>query len=167
MTAQQRKAWQEPMVWLMAGIPALTVVAGIATLIIALQSGPMDMIPASVQRVAQAQTLDSAEDRTAAEGNFRAFLIIDQAVQPWSIRVKTVPATLAQKDMHVVFVHPNRADRDIDVLLPANAESTAMSKALDFKSQQVLLRDSGKTWRLVGVFDGQSNVTLTPALQAR
>ena len=58
---ETRKAWQEPMVWLMVGIPALTVVAGFATLIIALQSGPMDMVPASVQRVSQAQTLDGAE----------------------------------------------------------------------------------------------------------
>lgn len=164
---EARKAWQEPMVWLMAGIPVLTVFAGIATLIIALQSGPMDPVPASVQRVAQAQTLNGAEDRAAADGNFRAFLIIDQTVQPWSIRVKTVPLSLADKDMHLVFVHPNRAERDIDVLLPAKAASTAMPKLLDFKAQQVMLRDAGNSWRLVGVFDGQSNVTLTPALQAQ
>lgn len=163
----QRKAWQEPMVWLMAGIPALTVVAGIATLVIALQSGPMDMVPASVQRVSQAQTLNSAEDLTAADGNYRAYMIIDQNVQPWSISVKTVPATLADSDIHVVFVHPNRADRDIDVLLPANAASAVMTRALDFNAQQIMLRDAGKTWRLVGMYDGQPNVTLTPALQAQ
>lgn len=164
---ETRKAWQEPMVWLMVGIPALTVVAGIATLIIALQSGPMDMDPASVQRVSQAQTLDSAEDRTATEGNFRAFLIIDKQSKPWSISVKTVPMSLAGKDMHLVFVHPNRAELDIDVLLPARATATAMPKLLDFKAQQIMLRDAEKTWRLVGSYDGQSNITLTPALSAQ
>ena len=133
---EQRKAWQEPMVWLMAGIPALTVVAGIATYCIARQSGPMDMDPASVQRISK----------------------------PWSISLKTVPMSLAEKDMHLVFVHPNRAERDIDVLLLANAKSTTMSKPLDFKAQQIMLRDAEKTWRLVGSYNDQSNITLTPAL---
>ena len=152
---EQRKAWQEPMVWLMAGIPALTVVAGIATYFIARQSGPMDMDPASVQRISQAQTLESTEDRTATDRNYRAFLIIDK---------QTVPMSLAEKDMHLVFVHPNRAERDIDVLLLANAKSTTMSKPLDFKAQQIMLRDAEKTWRLVGSYNDQSNITLTPAL---
>ena len=161
---EQRKAWQEPMVLLMAGIPALTVVAGIATYFIARQSGPMDMDPASVQRISQAQTLESTEDRTATDRNYRAFLIIDKQSKPWSISLKTVPMSLAEKDMHLVFVHPNRAERDIDVLLLANAKSTTMSKPLDFKAQQIMLRDAEKTWRLVGSYNDQSNITLTPAL---
>lgn len=165
--SEARKAWQEPMVWLIAGIPALTVVAGITTLVIALQSGPMDMVPAHVERVGKAQTLDSPEDRAAAEGNFRAFLIIDKNRQPWSISVRTVPSSLAGHDMHLLFVHPNRAARDIDVLLPANAASTAIPHPLDFKQQQVMLRDAGNSWRLVGVYDGQSSITLTPALLAQ
>jgi len=164
---ETRKAWQEPMVWLMVGIPALTVVAGIATLIIALQSGPMDMVPASVQRVSQAQTLDGAEDRTATEGNYRAFLIIDRQTRPWTISVKPFPVSLAGGDMRPVFLHTTRAERDIAVLLPAKADSTAMPKPLDFKPQQVMLRDAGKAWRLVGVYDGQSTITLTPAQQAQ
>jgi hypothetical protein len=164
---EQRSAWQEPMVWLMAGIPALTVIAGIATYFIAVQSGPMDMDPASVQRVSQSQTLDSAEDRTATDGEYRAFLSINKQTKPWSISLKTVPMSLAEKDMHLVFVHPNRAERDIELLLPANATSTAMSKPLDFKAQQIMLRDAEKTWRLVGRYDDQSNITLTPALSAQ
>lgn len=72
--------------------------------------------------------------------------------------------SLAEKDMHLVFVHPNRAERDIDVLLLANAKSTTMSKPLDFKAQQIMLRDAEKTWRLVGSYNDQSNITLTPAL---
>jgi hypothetical protein len=160
---EQRKAWQEPMVWLMVSIPALTVVAGIATLIIAMQSGPMDMDPASVQRVSQAQTLDSAEDKLAADGNYRAFLIIDQQTQPWSISVKTVPISLAEKDMRLVFVHPNRAERDIEMLVPASAGVATMLAPISFKSQQIILSDSEKTWRLVGQYDGNSTVTLTPA----
>jgi hypothetical protein len=100
---EQRSAWQEPMVWLMAGIPALTVVAGIATYFIAQQSGPMDMDPASVQRVSQSQNLDSVEDRTAIEGNYRAYLIIDQQAKPWTISVKTVPLSLAEKNTRRMF----------------------------------------------------------------
>jgi len=164
---EERKAWQEPMVWLMVGIPALTVVAGIATLVIAAQSGPMDMVPASVQRISQAQTLNGAEDSKAAEGDYRAFLIIDRNVQPWRVSVKTVPMALAEQDLHLVFVHPNRADRDIALRLPANAMATQLDTTPDFKPQQLILRDAGNTWRLVGTDDGQSTITLTPALQAR
>lgn len=163
----ERKAWQEPMVWLMVGIPALTVVAGIATMSIAARSGPMDMVPASVQRVSQAQTLDGAEDRRAAEGDYRAFLIIDRTDRPWHVSVKTVPMALAEQDLQLVFVHPNRADRDIALRLPANAPVTRMDKMPDFKPQQLILRDAGNTWRLVAADDGQSTITLTPALQAR
>lgn len=163
---EQRKAWQEPMVWLMAGIPALTVVAGISTYFIALKSGPMDMVPAHVANVGKAQTLDTPEDRTAAEGNYRAFLIIDKNRQPWSITVKTTPTSLAEKDMHLVFVHPNRAERDIELLLPANTTATDMTKSLDYKAQQIMLMNAEKTWRLVGSYDNQSNITLTPALSA-
>ena len=164
---EERKAWQEPMVWLMVGIPALTVVAGIATLVIAARSGPLDMVPASVQRVSQAQTLDGAEDRRAAEGDYRAFLIIDRSAQPWRVSVKTVPMALAEQDLDLVFVHPNRANRDITLRLPANALDTPLVKTPDFKPQQLILRDAGNTWRLVAADDGQSTITLTPALQAQ
>lgn len=160
---EQRKAWQEPMVWLMVGIPFLTVIAGLYTVFLAFQSGPLDMAPAKVQRTGQAQVLESTEDKTAADGNYRAFLIIDQQTQPWSISVKTVPMSLTEQDMHLVFVHPNRAERDIDLLLPANVGVAVMLTPISFKAQQIILSDSKKTWRLVGQYDGNSTITLTPA----
>ena len=160
---EQRKAWQEPMVWLMVGIPFLTVIAGLYTVFLAFQSGPLDMAPANVQRTGQAQVLESTEDKTAADGNYRAFLIIDQQTQPWSISVKTVPMNLTEQDMHLVFVHPNRAERDIDLLLPANVGVAVMLTPISFKAQQIILSDSKKTWRLVGQYDGNSTITLTPA----
>lgn len=160
---EQRKAWQEPMVWLMVGIPFLTVIAGLYTVFLAFQSGPLDMAPANVQRTGQAQVLESTEDKTAADGNYRAFLIIDQQTQRWSISVKTVPMSLTEQDMHLVFVHPNRAERDIDLLLPANVGVAVMLTPISFKAQQIILSDSKKTWRLVGQYDGNSTITLTPA----
>ena len=160
---EQRKAWQEPMVWLMVGIPFLTVIAGLYTVFLAFQSGPLDMAPANVQRTGQAQVLESTEDKTAADGNYRAFLIIDQQTQRWSISVKTVPMSLTEQDMHLVFVHPNRAERDIDLLLPANVGVAVMLTPISFKAQQIILSDSQKTWRLVGQYDGNSTITLTPA----
>jgi hypothetical protein len=75
--------------------------------------------------------------------------------------------SLAEKNMRLVFVHPNRAERDIELLLPANTTSTTMIKSLDFKAQQIMLRDTEKTWRLVGSYNDQSNITLTPALSAQ
>ena len=37
MSEQPRKAHREPMVWLVFGLPALVVIAGIATLVIAIR----------------------------------------------------------------------------------------------------------------------------------
>ncbi len=163
----KRKAWQEPMVWLMAGIPALTVVAGLYTLYVAYHSGPLDMAPAIVQRTGQAQVLESAEDKTATNGNFRAFLFIDKHSTPWQLSIKTVPASLASHATQVVFVHPNSAKQDIQVTLPANATSVNMPSALAFKPQQIMLRNAEKTWRLVGSYEDTPTLLLMPAQQAQ
>lgn len=165
--SEQRKAVQEPMVWLMVGIPVLTVFAGLYTLYLAFNSGPLDLVPASVQHPGLAQVLDSAEDRMASERNYRGFLLIDDSNQPWSLSVKTVPETLLAGDTQVVFVHPNSASQDITIVVPANTASLTMSENLSFKPQQILLKDLKNTWRLVGTYEGNPTTMLTPALHSQ
>lgn len=163
--SEGRKPWQEPMVWLMVGIPAATVVAGLATMAIALRSGSMDSVPTSVQRVAQAQVLASAVDDSTASKGYRGFLMLERGPEAWRVSVKTVPANLAETPLQVLFVHPTLAARDVRIELVAGAAAGAAS--IDFIPQQVIVSDSAGTWRLVGAYREQSVLDLTPALSAQ
>jgi hypothetical protein len=158
-----RKAWQEPMVWLMAGIPLATVVAGLYTLYIAMASGPLDSVPASVQRVAQTQTLSSASDATASQRHYSGYLIIDRQTQPWQLTLKTMPETLAQQPTEVLFVHANRAELDVRIRLASG--SAKLPAALNFTPQQIVVTDAAGTWRLVGQYGSSATIALSPALQ--
>lgn len=164
-TGDGRKAWQEPMVWLMAGIPLATIVAGIATLIIALRSGPMDGVPASVQRVSQIQTLDSAADLAATRLDYHGYLLVERGAGGWQVALKTAPPSLAQAPAQVVFVHPNRARQDVRVALIDGR--AVMMQAPAFVPSQVVVTDDAGTWRLVGEYSDSGTLTLTPAVQAR
>lgn len=160
-----RKAWQEPMVWLMAGIPLATIVAGIATLVIALRSGSMDGVPASVQRVSQIQTLDSAADLAATRLDYHGYLLVERGASGWRLELKTAPPALAEQPAHVLFVHPNRARQDVRVTLTDGQATLAQIPA--FVPSQVVVTDDAGTWRLVGDYSDSGTLTLTPAVQAR
>lgn len=161
---EARKSWQEPMVWLMLGIPAATVVAGLATLAIAIRSGSMDTVPSSVQRIAKAQVLNSAIDDFTASRNYRGYLILDRSTEAWQVSLKTTPADLGLSAAHVLFVHPNLAANDTGIELRAG--DGVLQKALGFTPQQIIVTDDAGTWRLVGTYSGQSTIALTPALMA-
>lgn len=162
---ETRKPWQEPMVWLMVGIPAATVIAGLATLAIAIRSGSMDTVPSSVQRVAQAQVLASVIDDSTSGKGYRGYLLLDRSATAWRVSVKTVPATLAAEPLRVLFVHPTLAIRDVRVDLAAG--ETSITGVPDFIPQQIIVSDAAGTWRLVGAYSELSVMNLTPALSAQ
>jgi len=163
--ATQRKAFQEPMVWLMVGIPALTVIAGIATLIIALRSGELDSVPSPVVRVAQTQTLRSPADATASRLGYRGLLRIDRHQNPWQLQIQIAPESAASGKLQVLFVHPQFAKQD--VLIELEKDFGALSKPLPFIPQQVVVTDSSGIWRLIGAYSAESDIVLTPSNPAQ
>jgi uncharacterized protein len=162
---KRRKAWQEPMVWLMLGIPAATLVAGFYTLYLAQSSGPLDSVQASVQRVGKAQVSDSAADAAATRNDFRAELHIDRQNPHWQLKLSTVPERLASAPIDVFFVHANDASRDVRVRLLSGRGQ--MPASLRFTPQQIVLTDQAGTWRLVGRYHASGAISLTPALSTR
>lgn len=160
-----RKALREPMVWLMAGIPLATIVAGIATLIIAQHAGPLDGVPASVQRVSQIQTLDSAADLAATRLDYHGYLLVERDATGWRLELKTAPPVLAEAPTQALFVHPNRAEQDVRVRLTDGRG--VLQGPLAFVPAQVVVTDDAGSWRLVGDYRGSGPLTLTPAIQAR
>jgi hypothetical protein len=161
--SESRKAWQEPMVWLMVGIPMATVVAGLYTLYIAMASGPLDSVQASVERVGKGQTLQSAADNSASQGHYRGYLVIDRQAQPWQLTLKTMPENLTALPVDVLFVHANLAERDIRVSLQSG--SGRLTAPLDFTPQQIVVTDHAGSWRLVGAYGDSANIALTPAIE--
>lgn len=162
---EPRKTWKEPMVWMIVGIPALTVIAGFYTLYLAIASGPLDSVQASVERVGKGQALHSAADSAASKGHYRGYLILDRQADPWQLTLKTTPENLAAKPVDVLFVHANRAERDVRVRLDSG--SGRLDKALDFTPQQVVVTDAAGQWRLVGSYDpATANIALTAAIEA-
>ena len=160
-----RKTWKEPMVWMIFGIPALTVIAGFYTLYLAMASGPLDSVQASVVRVGKGQALHSAADSAASEGHYRGYLVLDRRAGPWRLTLKTSPEHLASSPVDVLFVHANRAERDVRVRLGSG--SGRLDEALDFTPQQVVVTDAAGRWRLVGSYDpAAANIALTAAIEA-
>jgi len=163
--AAPRKAFQEPMVWLMVGIPALTVIAGIATLIIALRSGELDSVPSPVVRVAQTQTLQSSADNTASQRGYRGQLHIDRRQNPWQLQIQLTPEDAATGKLQVLFVHPQFAKQDVRIVLERGAGNLA--EPLQFVPQQVVVSDSRGVWRLVGAYAAEDDIVLTPSNPAQ
>ena len=161
---ENRKAWQEPMVWLMVGIPFLTVIAGFYTLYLAINSGSLDSSKVTVQRIAQAQTVENLKDTFSAEQNYYGFLIVDKSQPTWKVTLKTVPIQLRDQDIQIVFVHPQYADQDVSVVISSKQESIQLPKAFTFKPQQIVVSDVKGKWRLVGNNEDGGLIMLTPVL---
>lgn len=153
------------MVWMIFGIPALTVIAGFYTLYLAISSGPLDSVQASVERVGKGQALHSAADSAASQGHYRGYLVIDRQAKPWQLTLKTAPENLASQPVDVLFVHANLAKRDVRVRLESG--SGRLDKVLDFSPQQIVVTDAAGRWRLVGSYHADAaNIALTAALEA-
>jgi hypothetical protein len=117
-----RPALHEPMLWLVWGLPALVVIAGIATLVIALRAGGADAVPAEVRRTAQIQVEDLQADREAQRLGLRAELRRDAATGAVQLRLEgAVPP--ADPQLRLRLRHPAQAgrDRELRLVRAANA----------------------------------------------
>lgn len=59
---ESRGAWREPMVWIVAGLPAASVVAGLALVFTAVNSNGDDIVNDRVRRTGQAQVAELGPD---------------------------------------------------------------------------------------------------------
>lgn len=161
-----RRAWREPLVWLVWGLPALVVVAGFATLAIAIRAGGADAVPAEVRRTAQIQVEDLAADRVALDIALRGEL----AVAPGT---GAVALTLASRDairetrLRLRLSHPSRADDDLELLLTRGGEAWhGRLPATASHAWNLDLAPLDARWRLAGRLEpGQAGATLRPRLR--
>jgi uncharacterized protein len=163
MSAQ---AWRRhPMLLLVFGLPAAAVVAGIATLVIAM-SGPGDSGDRRVHRVAQTQTADLAPDRAAARLALRAEALLGET-GAISVRVEgKAPRTPA---LHLDLRHVTDPRRDRASPLMHAGDGVYLGRldaARAVGDYQVELASPDSGWRLVGRLESdRAALALRPALE--
>ena len=161
---ERRPAWREPMVWLVAALPAASVAAAITLLVLAERSsGTDDLVADPVQRTAQMQVVDLGPDAMAQKLNLRALV----RSAPGVIDVVPLEGTFDRNAaLTLALHHPTRADLDRTVSLAPTATGWQNDQPLDLSHDwNVQLGAPDGHWRLRGRWSaGQHTALLRPAL---
>ena len=160
----KRSAWREPMVWLVAAIPAAAVVATIALLVTATRSsGNNDLVADEVQRTAQVQVADLGPDAAAQHLQLSAVVRTGKGI----VEVLPVDGGFDRNASLVLALHhPARAALDRDIaLLPVKTGWRSDGEIDVSHDWNVELRPADGAWRLRGRWSsGQQATYLRPAL---
>lgn len=160
---RRRRAWREPMVWLVAAIPAASIVAGIALVVIAVRSGGADVVSDPVRRTAQIQVADLGPDARARQLRLSAVVRTEAGV----IEVFPVDGAFDRKaPLTLALRHPARAGLDRSVSLAPTDTGWRVEDKLDLGHDwNVQLGPADGSWRLQGRWPANQQATyLRPAL---
>lgn len=160
-----RPWFREPMLALVIGIPLASVVAGVATLVIA-AGGPGDAMDADVRRVAQVQTADLAPDRESARLGLEATAALDGT---GAIDVQFLAGTAPVADSLILALrHGTDAERDLVATLTRTDGDRYLGRLPAPRAAgayNATLQPAGADWRLVGrLAIGGERIELRPAL---
>ena len=158
----ERPAWREPMVWLTAGLPAASVVAGLLLVITALRAGGADEVDAPVQRRAQAQVSELGPDEAARR------LQVSALVRLAAGRVEVLPVSgPVPRDRPLVLAlsHPTDAAQDRRIVLQPGANGWQAASTLSIGHDWLLrLGPEDGQWRVVGRMVHGATTRVGPAL---
>ncbi|WP_411833230.1 FixH family protein [Pseudoxanthomonas mexicana] len=163
MNEPKSSFWREPMAVLVAGLPLLSIVAGVGLVIIAIRAGGADVVTDRVQRVSQIQTTDLGPDERARLDRLSAVVRIDGA------HVEVRPVTgeyAAQAPLQLTLLHPVRAAEDVRLeLLPAEGGWRAEAAIDPGHDWNLQLAPADGRWRLLGRLPREQQAArLAPAL---
>ena len=164
---QQRHPLREPMVWLMIGLPAVAVVAGIALVVIAVRSGSSDAVIDTVQRTAQIQTTELGPDERAKALKLSAVLRIAKGDA-----IELLPVSgdfMRNEPLTLVLSHPSDASQDRRVELKPTELGWHGKLPVDASHDWLLqLSPADAQWRLKGRLHARELAAhLGPALPAQ
>ncbi|GAB3096189.1 FixH family protein [Lysobacter terrae] len=161
---EPRSAWREPLVWLVAAIPAAAVVATIALLVVASRSsGNNDVVADRVQRTAQVQVADVGADARARQLGLSAIVRTGKG----AIEVLPVAGGFDRAAPLLLSLHhPARAQLDREVRLTPSKTGWRADADIDLSHDwNVQLGPSDGAWRLQGRWNAKQQATwLHPAL---
>lgn len=161
----ERSAWREPMVWLVAAIPAAAVIATVVLLVTASRStGTDDAVADRVQRTAQVQVADLGPDARARQ------LRLSAIVRAGKGMVEVLPVDGAFDRNQVLALslhHPADDDFDRSFRLAPSKTGWQAREAIDLSHDwNVHLGPADGSWRLYGRWSARQQATyLHPALE--
>ncbi|MGY0505816.1 FixH family protein [Luteimonas sp. e5] len=165
MNTPARKAWREPMVWLVVGLPALVVVAGFITLYLAITNSGGGSVTNPGWRMGQIQQADLGPDQRAHALGLRVLLREHDGhleVLPMAGKISR------QRALQLLAEHPTDSAQDRSLSLPpggAGWVSQQPFSELDQHDWKFSLGPGDQSWRLRGrLTRGQRSVVLAPAL---
>jgi hypothetical protein len=158
-----RSRWSNPVMWLVVGLPLLSIVAGVGLGVIAVRSGGADTVSDPVSRVAQIQTTDLGPDAAAQRLGLSAVLRIEDGV------VEILPATgnfARGQPLDLLLQHPTREAEDLQLKLQPEGPGWRRQQAVDAGHDWVVqLRAADGSWRLHGRLPKQQRAArLAPSL---
>lgn len=159
----ERSALREPMVWLMLGLPAASVVAGVGLVVAAVRSGGADEVSDKVQHTAQVQVAELGPDARAQVMQLSALLRLEDA----AVEVLPVNGTFTRDQaLQLTLSHPTDATRDRQMILRPSGSgwrlATDIRAGHDWIAQ---LASADGQWRIRGrIKAGQRATYLRPAL---
>jgi hypothetical protein len=161
MTAPEPRRRFNPVVWLVIGIPAATVVAGIWTLMLAAGNGATDSHPDRVRRMAQVQEASLEADQVAANEGLSARVQVGTG----HVLVTVMP-TAGTRAPVLMLRHPIEAALDRELpLSPYPGGWRAAESLAAAHGWQLQLVSADNRWRLVGRYrPGDTELLLQPAL---
>ena len=145
------KPWcREPWPWLLMAGPAAVVIAGIATMALAIRSDDGLVAEDYYKRgLAINQVL-------AREQHARALNIAAQVdIAGGRVRIAMRADTVLPPTLRLRIVHPTRAGEDRDLLLVARGANLYAGElpTLSHEARRLILEDPAGTWRIAGELD--------------
>jgi uncharacterized protein len=166
MSPRHPGPWREPMMWLVAGIPLVTVMAGIG-LLVKLSGGPSDDVARDdVQRILQAQVADLGPDEAALQLGLTMLLSLGDDILELRAISGRAPGPGA---LRLVLVHPLDASQDRELLLQPAGDAWRADGTWDMAHDWNLeLTSLDGSWRLTGRLPRDArSARLQPALEVR
>lgn len=154
MPAGPGQPWyREPLMWLVVGVPALTVAGGLVTLLLATR-GSDAVVRDDYRREGLAIYADPARDQAAVAAGARASLSFDGTAQQLRATVSLERGTLPDR-LLVVLSHATRAEFDRMITLKRmNGGYQGSLAPLPGGRWYVELTPPSRDWRLRGEFAG-------------
>jgi hypothetical protein len=159
---ERRSAWREPMLWLVAGLPAASVAAGVA-LLVAISRDNVDALSAGVRRTAQIQAEDTRADEEALRRGLSA--TVRRGAPPDGLVLELHGDADGTAALRLLLLHPAAAAHDLEPKLErldAHHWRAAQPPATT-NAWHLRLESADGRWRLAGRLEAAADgATLEP-----
>ncbi|MFM9971548.1 MAG: FixH family protein [Burkholderiales bacterium] len=158
-----RPWYREPWPWLLMAGPAIVVVAGIYTTVLAVQSND-GLVAEDYYKRGMTINRQLAREQVARD----AKIFANVAYRDGGFEVEVGASIVLPSRLRLRVIHPTRSGEDKEVILNLRSAGRyfAPHPALTPEARQLILEDVASTWRISGMLDRHSkSARLEPQLE--